>query len=135
MDEFQFVQSRRMPVLPIRGISVFPGTMLTFDVERAASKAALHMAMNRDQIIFLTAQKDAAVEEPKEKDMYHVGTVCKIKQILRTPGSKTSRVLVDGLARGDHEPLDQTDSMLFGRGYAGTGCGGRKPRAGGISAG
>lgn len=100
MDEFQFVQSRRMPVLPIRGISVFPGTMLTFDVERAASKAALHMAMNRDQIIFLTAQKDAAVEEPKEKDMYHVGTVCKIKQILRTPGSKTSRVLVDGLARG-----------------------------------
>lgn len=100
MDEFQFTEPRRMPVLPIRGISVFPGTMLTFDVERSASKAALHMAMNRDQIIFLTAQKDAAVEDPKEKDLYRVGTVCRIKQILRTPGSKTSRVLVDGLARG-----------------------------------
>lgn len=100
MDEFQFTESRRMPVLPIRGISVFPGTILTFDVERSASKAALHMAMNRDQIIFLTAQKDASVEEPKEKDLYHVGAVCKIKQILRTQGAKTVRVLVDGLARG-----------------------------------
>ena len=100
MDEFQFTESRRMPVLPIRGISVFPGNILTFDVERSASKAALHMAMNRDQIIFLTAQKDASVEEPKEKDLYHVGAVCKIKQILRTQGAKTVRVLVDGLARG-----------------------------------
>ena len=100
MDEFQFTESRRMPVLPIRGISVFPGTILTFDVERSASKAALHMAMNRDQIIFLTAQKDASVEEPKEKDLYHVGAVCKIKQSLRTQGAKTVRVLVDGLARG-----------------------------------
>lgn len=100
MDEFQFTEPRRMPVLPIRGISVFPGTMLTFDVERSASTAALHLAMNRDQIIFLTAQKDATKEDPKEKDLYRIGTVCKIKQILRTPGTKTVRVLVDGLARG-----------------------------------
>ena len=57
MDEFQFTESRRMPVLPIRGISVIPGTILTLDVESSASKAALHMAMNRDQIILLTAQK------------------------------------------------------------------------------
>lgn len=113
MDEFQFTEPRRMPVLPLRGISVFPGTMLTFDVERSASTAALHLAMNKDQIIFLTAQKDATKEEPKEKDLYRVGTVCKIKQILRTPGSKTVRVLVDGLARGTMSRLTKRTSCYL----------------------
>lgn len=100
MEEYQFNEPKRMPVLPIRGISVFPGTMLTFDVERLASKAALQAAMSDDQLIFLSAQKDAMIEEPKEKDIYPIGTICRVKQILRTPGTLTVRVLVDGLARG-----------------------------------
>ena len=69
MEEFEFTAEKRMPVLPIRGISVFPGTMLTFDVERPMSKAALHVAMNDDQIICLSAHKDACVESPKEQDL------------------------------------------------------------------
>lgn len=107
MEEIQFTEIKRMPLLPIRGISVFPGTMLTFDVERPASKAALQAAMAGDQIIFLTAQKDATVEEPGEEDIYTIGTICRVKQILRTPGVKTVRVLVDGLARGKMEGMLQ----------------------------
>lgn len=113
MDEFNFTEPRRMPVLPIRGISVFPGTMLTFDVERSVSKAALHVAMNDDQIVFLTAQKDASIDDPKEKDLYEVGTVCKIKQVLRTPGAKTVRVLVDGLIRGKMNRLTKRTSCYY----------------------
>ena len=113
MEEFEFTAEKRMPVLPIRGISVFPGTMLTFDVERPMSKAALHVAMNDDQIIFLTAQKDASVESPKEQDLYQVGTVCRIKQLLRTPGTKTVRVLVDGLARGRVRRMTKRTACYF----------------------
>ncbi len=105
MEEYNFIGSRLMPVLPIRGISVFPGTMLTFDVERPASKAALTAAMEGDQIIFLTAQKDPVIAQPKDEDVYHMGTISRIKQILKNPNGKTVRVLVDGLVRGEMDAM------------------------------
>ena len=105
MEEYQNPGSRVMPVLPIRGISVFPGTMLTFDVERAASKAALRAAMDKDQMIFLTAQKDANIDVPTDEDVYHMGTICRIKQILNNPGTNIQRVLVDGVIRGEMEEM------------------------------
>lgn len=114
MEEYQNPGPRVMPVLPIRGISVFPGTMLTFDVERAASKAALRVAMDSDQIIFLTAQKDAGVDAPKDEDVYHMGTICRIKQILNNPGTKIQRVLVDGLMRGEMESMYMQDDCAYG---------------------
>ncbi len=57
-NEFEFTARRQMPVLPLRGLSVFPGMLLNFDVERQMSVAALNFAMSSDQILFLTAQKD-----------------------------------------------------------------------------
>ncbi len=106
MEQYQYDEARLMPVLPIRGISVFPGTMLTFDVERAASKAALDVAAENDQIIFLTAQKDPGVELPKDEDVYHMGTICRVKQVLRGSGnSKIVRVLVDGVIRGEMDEM------------------------------
>ena len=113
MEEMQFNEPRQMPVLAIRGISVFPGTMLTFDVERPASKAALHAAMGKDQILFLTAQKDASVDEPTAEDLYEVGTICRVKQALRTPGTKIVRVLVDGLTRGFMHGLHQENNCNY----------------------
>ena len=113
MEEMQFNEPRQMPVLAIRGISVFPGTMLTFDVERPASKAALHAAMGKDQILFLTAQKDASVDEPTAEDLYEVGTICRVKQALRTPGTKIVRVLVDGLTRGYMRGLHQENNCNY----------------------
>ena len=113
MEEYKFTGARLMPVLPIRGISVFPGTMLTFDVERPGSKAALNAAMESDQIIFLTAQKDANIHAPNDEDVYHMGTISRIKQILKNPNGKTMRVLVDGLVRGEMDAMYTRDGCAY----------------------
>jgi len=88
----------RIPLLPLRGIVVFPHMILHFDVGRAKSIKALEEAMMKDQKIFLAAQKDPTQETPDNKDIYTVGTISKIKQLLRLPGENI-RVLVEGLER------------------------------------
>lgn len=90
-----------MPMLALRGLSVFPGMLLTFDVERPASVAALDMAVKADQIIFLAAQKDLTADMPEEKDIYHVGSVCRIRQQLRQTSNGVCRVMVEGLYRAE----------------------------------
>ena len=90
-----------LPLLALRGLSVFPGMLLTFDVERTASNGALDMAGNSDQLIFLATQKDLIADMPSEKEIYHVGTVCRIRQQLRQPRSGISRVMVEGLYRAE----------------------------------
>ena len=100
MSEYDFTVLRALPVLPLRGLAVFPGMLLNFDVERPMSAAALNLAMSEDQIIFLTAQKDLAKDVPFLDDIYHIGTVCRVRQMLRQPGGKTIRVMVEGIGRG-----------------------------------
>ena len=100
MSEYEFKVRRAMPVLPLRGLSVFPGMLLNFDVERPMSTAALNIAMGEDQIIFLTAQKDMTKDLPFIDDIYAVGTVCRVRQMLRQPAGKTVRVMVEGIGRG-----------------------------------
>ena len=73
-----------LPALALRGVSVFPGTSLNFDVERPISIAALNAAMGTDRMIFLVAQKDMEVDAPRPDDLYTVGTVCRLGQILRS---------------------------------------------------
>ena len=87
-----------IPVLPLRGVVVFPKMMLNFDVSRKRSKRALEIAMKGDQLIFLTAQMDPSENEPTFDDIYKVGVVCKIAQILKE-GEKSTRVVVEGLYR------------------------------------
>lgn len=87
-----------LPLLPLRGISVFPYMMLHFDVGRDKSVSALDEAMVKEQLIFLVSQKDATTDEPAVGDFYEVGTVSKIKQLLKLPGD-TIRVLVEGVNR------------------------------------
>lgn len=87
-----------MPLLPLRGIVVFPYMILHFDVGRSKSIKALEEAMLSEQIIFLTAQKDPGVEDPGEDDVFQIGTIARVKQLLRLPG-ETIRVLVEGLER------------------------------------
>ncbi len=105
-------KKRELPLLPLRGLSVFPGMLLNLDVERAVSIAALNKAMNDDQIIFLSAQKELSKEAPTEKDLYRIGTVCKIRQLLRQPGGKLIRLMVEGLARGKISSFNFTDGMI-----------------------
>jgi ATP-dependent Lon protease len=92
------VKTERMPMLALRGLSLFPSMLLNFDVERPMSVAALSVAMEEDRRIFLLAQKDPSLDAPNERDLYTVGTVCAIKQILRLPAGGV-RVMVDGLSR------------------------------------
>ncbi|KOA18216.1 Lon protease 1 [Clostridium homopropionicum DSM 5847] len=88
-------QYKVLPLIPLRGITIFPHMVLHFDVGREKSLLAVEEAMVNNQQIFLAGQKEAKVEEPEEKDIYDIGTVCNIKQILKLPGD-TIRVLVEG---------------------------------------
>ena len=96
-----------MPALALRGLTIFPNMMLHFDVGREASIKALDESMTSGQPIFLVAQRDMAVEEPKEADLYRVGTISTVRQILRLPGGNV-RVMVEGVSRGRLQCLTQT---------------------------
>ena len=100
MEENIF-ESRTLPMLPLRGLNVFPGMLLTFDVERSASVAALAAATDDDQMIFLATQKDLSIDMPEEDDIYHIGTVCRIRQQIRQPRSKICRVMVEGIYKAE----------------------------------
>lgn len=95
-----------MPALALRGLTIFPNMMLHFDVGREASIKALDESMTSGQPIFLVAQRDMAVEEPKEADLYQVGTISTVRQILRLPGGNV-RVMVEGVSRGRLQSLVQ----------------------------
>lgn len=88
-----------LPLIPLRGLSIFPYMILNFDIGREKSLKALEEAMLDEEMIFLTSQKDAEVEDPDEDEFYHVGTISKIKQMIKLPGDAV-RVLVEGLSRG-----------------------------------
>jgi ATP-dependent Lon protease len=87
-----------LPMLTLRGLCVFPEMLLNFDVERALSVAALNVAAEGDRTIFLLTQKDMSKEIPTQGDLYTVGTICYIKQLLRIPGGGI-KVLVEGQKR------------------------------------
>lgn len=88
-----------LPLLPLRGLSVFPAMVVHFDVGRAKSIAAVKQAMADDKIIFMCYQNDISEEEPKVDDLSEVGTIAKIHQILNLPDGNI-RVLAEGLYRG-----------------------------------
>ncbi|MBE3588617.1 MAG: endopeptidase La [Thermoanaerobacteraceae bacterium] len=90
---------RVLPLLPLRGILVFPYMVIHLDVGREKSVQAIEEAMIRDRNIFLATQKEAQTDDPGIDDIYRVGSVAEVKQLLKLPGG-TIRVLVEGLARG-----------------------------------
>ncbi|CCO07665.1 endopeptidase La [Desulforamulus hydrothermalis] len=89
---------KSLPLLPLRGILVFPYMVIHLDVGREKSVQAIEEAMVQDRIIFLATQKEAQTDEPTADDIYQVGTVAEVKQLLKLPGG-TIRVLVEGIAR------------------------------------
>lgn len=116
MDENEFVfdmtEKCEMPLLPLRGLTAFPGMLLSFDVERDISVAALNLAMQGDRIIFLTAQRDITLETPEADDLYEIGVICRLRQMLRVPGVKTARAMVQGVARGRFSKLYRKDNCF-----------------------
>ena len=101
-----------IPMLALRGLSVFPGMLMTFDVERPASVTALDTAVKADQLIFLATQKDLTADMPEEADIYHVGTVCRIRQQLRQPHGTICRVMVEGMYRAQALSI-RTDPKFY----------------------
>lgn len=89
-----------VPLLPLRGLIVYPTMVLHLDVGRDKSIQALEKAMVEDHLIFLTTQLDTSLQDPDEDDIYNIGTLTKVKQMLKLPNG-TIRVLVEGLERAE----------------------------------
>ena len=113
MTDMQGSGSMQMtiPVLALRGLTVFPQLMLHFDVGRAASIQALEEAMGENREIFLVTQRDLTVENPAQRDLYAIGTIADVKQILRLPENGV-RVMVEGRSRGRLLRLAGTEPYL-----------------------
>ncbi len=103
--------AKTLPLLPLRGLTVFPFMTLYFDVGREKSIKALEEAMINDQLIFLVAQKDASTDSPGEEDIYDIGTISKVKQLLKLQGD-TIRVLVEGISRAEIKNIVQREPFF-----------------------
>ena len=102
-----------LPILALRGLVVFPDQTVHFDVGRRKSILALEAAMKKDQTLLLIPQKELLVDDPKLADLYAIGTVAKIKQVLKSQGDNL-RVLVTGLCRARITEMQQVDPYLSG---------------------
>lgn len=87
-----------MPLIPLRGLTVFPGIVIHFDVGRPKSIAAIETAMASDRLVFLSYQKDSFIENPTREDISKIGVIAEVKQILRLPDGNL-RVLIEGVSR------------------------------------
>ena len=106
--------SGKLPILALRGLAVFPDQTVHFDVGRIKSVKALETAMKGDQNILLIPQRDMLCDDPGLVDLYTIGTVAKVKQVLKTHGDNL-RVLVSGLCRARIADLEQTEPHLYGQ--------------------
>ena len=87
-----------IPVLPLRGVTIFPEMVMHFDVGREKSLKAIEEAMKQNEMILAVSQRDADVDEPKREDLYEIGTLVEIKQTVKV-GEDQLKVLVKGTAR------------------------------------
>ena len=112
MSNTENTASVRLPMLALRGMVIFPKTVMHFDVGRKKSVIALNTAMAGDQLIYLAAQKDIRVEDPQGDDLYPVGVVAEVRQVLKMPND-TLRVLVEGKYRARSLAFSQEDGVSY----------------------
>lgn len=109
MDEF----NRILPVVALRGLAILPGTLIHFDINREKSIGAVNSAMENDQKVLLISQKDADIDEPALDDLYEVGTIAEIKQMVKLPNNVV-RVLITGIKRVKLINFLETEPYLLG---------------------
>lgn len=110
----ELILSERMPLLALRGLTVFPQATMHFDVGREKSIRALDKAMSSNQRIFLVTQRDILQDDPSFQDLYPIGTVAHVRQVLKMPGDSV-RILVVGEYRARATELQQTSPYLSAR--------------------
>ncbi len=103
--------TKNIPALALRGLNAFPRQSVSFDVERAISIRALERAMETEQEIFLVTQREIGVELPEQKDLYEIGTVSRVTQMLRVSGNIV-RVMIEGRQRARLKRLWQREPFL-----------------------
>ncbi|GFR39079.1 Lon protease [Insulibacter thermoxylanivorax] len=103
-------KDKRLPLLPLRGLLVYPTMVLHLDVGRERSVKALEKAMVEENLILLSSQSEVSIEEPKQEDIYKVGTISRVRQMLKLPNG-TIRVLVEGIVRA--KIIDFVDNPHF----------------------
>ena len=99
-----------IPVLPLRGVTIFPEIVMNFDVGRERSVKALEVAMKNDEMIFVVAQKDMDTDNPKQDDLYSVGTIAKIKQMIKI-GEGQYKVIVKGVIRAKTLEINESNYL------------------------
>src|SRR5208282_3321581 len=104
-------ESKKLPMMPIRDVVIFPYMMTPFVVGRESSVRALEEALASDKKIFLATQHDASIDEPKANDIFQVGTIVNIVQSLKLPDGNI-KVLVEGIERGKILQVIETDGYL-----------------------
>ena len=109
----EILYAGKMPILALRGLAVFPEQTVHFDVGREKSVRALEAAMKKDATLLLIPQKDLMTDDPKFADLYSVGTVVKVKQMLKSQGENI-RVLVTGICRARIASVEQSVPFLAG---------------------
>jgi ATP-dependent Lon protease len=103
----------RYPMVPIRDVVVFPHTKAAFVIGRPSSVRALEEALATSRMIFLAAQHDAAIEDPRLDQIYQVGTLAYIANSLRKPDEATIKVLVEGRERARVIRVDERDGLFY----------------------
>jgi ATP-dependent Lon protease len=104
-------ESRKLPMMPIRDMVIFPYMMTPFVVGRESSVRALEEALSGDRKIFLATQHDASIDEPKAKDIYQVGAICNIVQSVKMPDGNI-KVLVEGVERAKSSEVNDRDGFF-----------------------
>ena len=107
-------ESKKLPMMPIRDVVIFPFMMTPFVVGRESSVRALEEALAADKKIFLATQHDASIDEPKANEIYQVGTIVNIVQSLKLPDGNI-KVLVEGIERGKILQVADTDGYMQAR--------------------
>ena len=101
----------KLPLIPLRGVTIFPNMVLHFDIGREKSINAIDEAMLSEQEIFVVAQIDPEMDDPKQDDIKTIGTICQIKQIVKIPGG-TLKVLVEGKNKGKIKKYLENDNFF-----------------------
>ena len=104
-------ETKKLPMMPIRDVVIFPYMMTPFVVGRESSVRALEEALTSDKKIFLATQHDASVDEPKPNEIYQVGTIVNIVQSLKLPDGNI-KVLVEGIERGKVLQISESDGYM-----------------------